>query len=231
MYFSNRCDAGRRLAARLVPYRADQPVVLGLPGGGVPVAYEVAKALEAPLDVLVVRKLGAPGHEELAIGAVAPGVTVIDDETLELLRVPPSYVERVKAREEAEVQRRMELFSDTGEPPVLTGRAVILVDDGIATGATTLAAARAARLLGAVKIVIAAPVVSPPALDRLRGAADAVEYLAAPAGFRAVGQYYEDFTQVAPEDVRALLKRARLEREAGLHPVDPWGEGSDGGSA
>jgi predicted phosphoribosyltransferase len=221
MYFTNRSDAGQRLAEAVAPLAADRPVVLGLPGGGVPVAYEVARALGAPLDVLVVRKLGAPGHEELAIGAVGPGVTVIDDDLVAALQVPAAYLDRALARERAEVERRMALFSEGPVPPAIRNRTVLLVDDGIATGATALAAVRAARMLGATRVVVAAPVASAEAVRRLREAADDVVCLATPFDFQAVGHYYRDFGHVSPEAVRLLLGRARSGANPHVQPAVP----------
>ncbi len=208
MVFANRREAGRRLAGMLTSYRAERPVVLGLPRGGVCVAYEVAQGLEAPLDVLVVRKLGAPGRPELAIGAVAPGVTVLDEETIRFLGVPRSYVEEVIQRERGEVEARVALFGG-GARPQVRDRTVVIVDDGIATGATALAALKAARQLGAASVVIATPVCSVQARDLLLREADDVVCALVPPAFGAVGYWYEDFTQTTDEEVRDLLARAQ----------------------
>lgn len=218
MVFANRCDAGRRLAARLAPQRAREPVVLGLPRGGVPVAYEVAHALGAPLDALPVRKLGAPGQPELAIGAVAPGVVVLEHDLIALIQVPAAYVAEVRERETARLAE-LDAALRGGQPfPDLRGRAVIVVDDGIATGATAVAAAEWARTRGAGWVIVAAPVCSPEAADRLRAVADDVCYVEAPRDFVAVGCWYADFTPTSDQEVRQVLKRADLEQQARFRP-------------
>ena len=217
MVFPNRSVAGRWLAAELERYRSADPVVLALPRGGVPVAYEVAHALEAPLDVLVVRKLGAPGQPELAIGAVAPGVVVLDEEGLFLLSVPRAYLDRVVEQEREEVHRRSAAFRDTAWVTEIHGRTVLLVDDGMATGSTVVAAVDSARKRGATSVVVAVPVASPEAVRRVRARADDVVCLETPQEFFAVGAWYEDFTQTSDEEVRSILKRAWLEREARFH--------------
>jgi predicted phosphoribosyltransferase len=227
MVFANRREAGRRLAGLLTSYRAERPVVLGLPRGGVCVAYEVARELEAPLDVLVVRKLGAPGHPELAIGAVAPGVTVLDEETIRFLGVPRSYIEEVIQRERAEVEARVALFGG-GAAPQVRGRTAIIVDDGIATGSTALAALKAVRQLGAACAVVAAPVCSVQARDLLLREADDVVCGFVPPAFGAVGYWYEDFTQTTDEEVRDLLARARSLGAQGTGSGGPRDEGEEG---
>lgn len=218
MIFTNRCEAGRRLAEALAGHHGASAVVLALPRGGVPVAYEVARALAASLDVLVVRKLGAPGQPELAIGAVTTDVVVLDREAVDLLGVSGEYVDQMVKQERREVKRRAELFR--GDRPSLDvrDRTVILVDDGIATGSTMAAAIDAVRKLGARRVVVATPVASPQALVRLRARADHVVCLEAPPEFPAVGVYYEDFTQTTDEEVCRLLKRGLLEREARYRP-------------
>jgi putative phosphoribosyl transferase len=218
--FTNRCAAGRELAAALVPLDLENPIVLALPRGGVPVGYEVAHVLGAPLDVLVVRKVGAPDQPEVAIGAVgAAGVTVADEETMALIRVGPAEFAALAQREQTEVQRRDRLFRE-GLPPLdLRGRRAILVDDGLATGATMHAAVEVARRLGAVEVIVAVPVGAPEACDRLAERADRVVCLFAPEGFVAVGYWYEDFTQTDDAEVRRLLRMARLEREAHFSPA------------
>ncbi len=223
MIFANRCDAGRRLVAALAGYREADTTVLALPRGGVPVAFEVAHGLGAPLDVLVVRKLGAPGQPELAIGAVTTDVVVLDQEVIGLLGVPVEYVEAAVKRERDEVTRRAELFR--GDRPGLDvrDRTVILVDDGIATGSTMRAAVDAVRKLGAKRVVVATPVAAPQAIEKLRLQADAVVCLEEPYGFTAVGIYYEDFTQTTDEEVCRLLKRGQLERDTHYHPAGSTG--------
>jgi putative phosphoribosyl transferase len=218
--FPNRCAAGRELAAALVPLGFENPIVLGLPRGGVPVGYEVAHLLGAPLDVLVVRKVGAPDQPELAIGAVgAAGVTVADEETMALVGVGAEEFAGLARREQAEVERRDRLFRE-GLPPLdLRGRHAILVDDGLATGATMRAAVEVARKLGAVEVVVAVPVGAPEACDRLAERADRVVCLFKPESFVAVGYWYADFTQTDDAEVRRLLRLARLEREAHFSPA------------
>ncbi len=214
MYFANRQESGHRLAAEFNEYRGEETVVLGLTHGGIPVAYEVASALDAPLDVLVVRKLGAPDQPEFAVGAVAPGATVYDREAVRLLRLPEQYLEAITQRESRELARQEALYRERHPQIDLTGKTVIIVDDGIATGATTAAGIASVRKRSAREIIVAAPVCSANAARRLGAEADRVMYLDAPEDFRAVGSYYEDFTQVSDEDVQAILKRSRLEREA-----------------
>jgi predicted phosphoribosyltransferase len=210
--FHDRSDAGRRLAARLLSYASLRPLVLALPRGGAQVGYEVARALGAPLDVLVVRKLGVPGHAELAMGAIASGGTrVLNEEILELLHIPQRIVELVATMEAREVERRERLYRD-GKPAVeLRGRTVLLVDDGLATGATMRAAIRAARRQGASRVIVAVPVAAREACAELRAEADEVVCSATPEPFVAVGLWYEDFTPTTDEGVRELLERAARE--------------------
>jgi putative phosphoribosyl transferase len=221
--FRDRADAGRRLAARLMSCAAGHPIVLALPRGGVEVGYEVARALAAPLDVLVVRKLGVPGHAELAMGAIASGGTrVINDEIVELLHIPQRIVELVATMEAREVDRRERLYRDARPPVDARGRHVLLVDDGLATGATMRAAVRAVRRQGAARVVVAAPVASRDACENLIGDADDVVCIAMPEPFVAVGLWYEDFSEVTDERVRELLERAehpmpRAEAGGGEH--------------
>jgi len=217
--FPNRCVAGRELAALLASKRLPNPIVLALPRGGVPVGYEVAHALGIPLDVLVVRKVGAPQQPELAIGAVGHGATVLDEETIAMLGVPQEYIQAAVGRERLDVERRTALFR-AGLPPLeLKGKTAVLVDDGLATGATAEAAVDVARHLGAEQVVVAVPVASVEAVKRLSAKADAVISLATPPFFRAVGYWYEDFAATEDEEVQRLLKVARLEREAGYRPA------------
>jgi putative phosphoribosyl transferase len=207
--FINRADAGRRLARELRSLRRENPVVLGLPRGGVPVAFEVAKALRAPLDVLVVRKLGVPFQPELAMGAIGEGgVRVINDEVTRSGRISDADIAAVEARERAELQQRTRRLR-TGTPRIpLADRTVIIVDDGIATGSTARAACRVARAQHARKVVLASPVGAAEAVKRLRRDADGVVCLEIPALFFAIGQWYEDFTQTSDEQVAGLLRRA-----------------------
>jgi len=212
--FRDRVDAGRRLAERLRSIALDLPMVLGLPRGGVVVAAEVARALDAPLDVLVVRKLGAPGHPELGIGAVADGdppLVLVNDDVIGTLHVREPYLARETAAQLDEVRRR-EAHLRAGRPaPSLRGRAVIVVDDGIATGGTVRVALRAVRRAEAARVVLAVPVAPPEVVAALEAEADLVVCLEAPDGFTAVGQFYDDFRQTTDDEVAALLTAARRE--------------------
>ncbi len=205
--FRDRREAGRQLAARLSAY-ANRPdvLVLALPRGGVPVAYEVARALGAPLDIFVVRKLGVPGYEELAMGAVATGgVRVLNDEVVRGLGIPDYVIDAVAAREQLELARRERLYRGGRLPPDVRGRTVILVDDGLATGATMHAAVRALRAQQPARIVVAIPTASPQTCEELKAEADDVICTITPEPFQAVGRWYEDFSQTTDEEVRDLL--------------------------
>ncbi len=205
--FLNREQAGRALAVELSAY-ADRhdTIVLALPRGGVPIGYEVARALRAPLDVFLVRKLGVPGHEELAMGAVATGgVLVLNHEVVRRLRIPESVIGTAAERESEELGRRDRSYRGARPPPDVTGRTVILVDDGFATGSTMLAAVRALRPQGPGRIVVGAPVAAPDTCELLRADADEVVCLVTPDPFQAVGLWYEDFSQTTDEEVRELL--------------------------
>ena len=205
--FRNRTDAGRQLAEKLAAYadRGDV-LVLALPRGGVPVAFEVAQALGAPLDVFVVRKLGVPGYEELAMGAVATGgVRVLNDEIVRDLGISDHEIDAVVARELHEVARRERLYRGDHPPPDVAGRTVILVDDGLATGATMRAAVAALRQQQPARIVIAVPTASPDTSEALKAEVDHVVCAVTPEPFFAVGHWYEDFTQTTDDEVRELL--------------------------
>jgi predicted phosphoribosyltransferase len=208
--FRDRVDAGRALAAQLVEaYRGEEALVLGLPRGGVPVAFEVACALDAPLDVFLVRKLGAPGHEELAMGAIASGgVRVLNEDVVEALGVPPAVVDAIAARELAELRRRERMYRGERPYPSVAGRTVFLVDDGLATGATMRAAVAGVRLLEPAALVVAVPVAPPDTIAELRGQVDDVVALLAPERLMSVGQWYADFSQTTDDEVRELLGRA-----------------------
>ena len=211
--FRDRSDAGRHLAAKLAPY-ADRPdvLVLALPRGGVPVGYEAARELGAPLDVFLVRKLGLPGHEELAMGAVATGgVRVLNDQVVRALGVPDYVIDAVAAWEEQELARRERLYRGDRPPPDVRGRTVILVDDGLATGATMHAAIQALREQQPARIVVAVPTASPETCERLREEVDDVICAVTPEPFYAVGLWYENFSQTTDEEVRELLARAARE--------------------
>jgi putative phosphoribosyl transferase len=212
MQFLDRHDAGQRLAAELKTRGLTAPIVLALPRGGVPVGYEVAHVLDAPLDILLVRKLGAPGYEEFGIGAVVDGSQpqiVLNSEAIEKLQVTPAYVGQERDRQLAEIERRRQLYSGSTPPLDVEGRTVIVVDDGVATGGTVLVALRALRRAAPRRIVLAIPVAPPETLAKLSAEADDVVCLAAPGDFRAVGVYYADFTQTSDEEVIELLRKQR----------------------
>ena len=208
--FRNRRDAGRRLAAELRTYanRSDV-IVLALPRGGVPVGYEVAMALDVPLDVFVVRKLGLPWHEELAMGALASGgVRILDDDLIRVARVSTEDIERVTAAEQVELERRERRYRGDRPFPDLTGKTVLLVDDGLATGSTMRAAVAALRQEVPRRIVVAVPVAAPATCDAFRDIADDIVCAVTPEPFRAVGLWYDDFSQTTDEEVHELLVQA-----------------------
>jgi putative phosphoribosyl transferase len=208
--FPNRTEAGRQLAESLLKY-IGQPdvIVLGLPRGGVPVAFEVAQRLGVPLDVFIVRKLGVPGFEELAVGAIASGgVRVLNEDVMRAVPNAEKVIESVTAKEKVELERREQSYRDGRSAPELRGRIVILVDDGLATGATMRAAVKALRQRGVAKIVVAVPVGPPDTCRELEHEADETICLSTPEFFQAVGQYYEDFSQTTNEEVGELLARA-----------------------
>lgn len=209
--FLDRRDAGRRLAERLRPLHDADPVVIALPRGGAPVGDEIARALEAPLDVLVARKLGAPGNPELAIGAIAPGVVHLERDTIRALAVSEDYIGKAVAVEQEELRRREMRFRE-GRPALpVSGRTVILVDDGLATGATAVAAIESLRRQAPRAIVLAMPVGAPQALQQLRRLVDEVVCLESPPFFRAVGQMYVDFRQTTDQEVHDILRGRRGE--------------------
>lgn len=205
--FHDRAEAGQALAEKLGAY-ANQPkvLVLALPRGGVPVAAEIAKQLHAPLDLFLVRKLGLPGYEELAMGAIATGgVRVLNRDVVDSLRISAETIEAVAAAEQRELERRERAYRDDLPPPDVAGKTVILVDDGIATGSTMIAAVAALRQTEAARIIVAAPVIAPSTWREIRDRADDVAVVMVPEEFRGVGQWYEDFAQTTDEEVRALL--------------------------
>jgi uncharacterized protein (TIGR00369 family) len=227
MRFRNRSDAGRRLASRLQFLRGEDVVVLGLPRGGVPVAAEVARTLRAPLDVILVRKLGVPAQPELGLGAIGEsGARVINPDVVRYAHVSEEQIAQVEAKERAELHRRAQRFRGDAPHEPLAGRTAVIVDDGIATGSTARAACRVARALGAAAVVLAVPV-APPSADRaLRGDADEVICLEMPGRFLAIGEWYEDFAQTSDEEVVALLRAARGGPGA---PAGPGTAGVPGG--
>lgn len=212
MIFKNRRAAGKKLSAQLLEYKGEQPLVLALPRGGVPVAYEIAMALDAPLDVIVVRKLGAPGQPELGIGAVVDGdhpQSVLNEDVMSVLHVSAAYLDREVALELQEIRRRQERYRGGQPPAPIAGRTVIVVDDGIATGGSVRAALRGVRRAQPRRLVLAVPVAPPETIAALRSEADAIVCLSTPQLFHAVGQFYDDFAQTTDEEVIELLEAAR----------------------
>jgi putative phosphoribosyl transferase len=211
--FRNRMEAGQRLGDRLARIidHAD-PLVLALPRGGVPVGFQVARILNAELDIFLVRKLGVPGHEELAMGAIASGgVRVLNEELIATVGIPPAMVERVAAKEEVEITRREQVYRGNRPQPQIGGRTVILVDDGLATGATMTAVAKAVQAHQPKRTVAAVPVGSIDACDDLQEHVNEVICLATPEPFYAVGLWYEDFSPTTDDEVRDLIERATRE--------------------
>lgn len=207
--FRDRRAAGRELAKLLTPYANQrQVIVLALPRGGVPVAYEVALLLHAPLDVLVVRKLGVPGREEYAMGALASGLRVLDDLVVRELGVSDAAIDHATRSAQVELERREQLYRSDRPLPALCGRTAIITDDGVATGSTMLAAVKLLRTQGAARIVVAVPVAAAVPCESLRGVADEVVCVRTPSTFRAVGEWYEDFSQTSDEEVCDLLALA-----------------------
>lgn len=210
--FEDRADAGRRLADALLHLKEDRPIVLALPRGGVPVAFEVASALGAPLDVVLVRKIGAPGHKELGLGAVVDGANphiVLNDDIVRAVQPGEGYIRAEAARELAEIERRRVLYRPGRPPLAVEGRTVIVVDDGIATGGTVKAVLKALRGSQPKRLVLAVPVAPADTAADLSSLADEIVVLAMPAPFHAVGAYYRDFTQTGDDEVVDLLARSR----------------------
>ena len=211
MFFRDRTEAGRLLAEKLTAYAGRTDVlVVGLPRGGVPVAFEVARKLRVPLDIFLVRKLGVPGQEELAMGAIASGgVRVLNHDVVGYLGVPASVIDRIADREFRELQRREQLYRGKRVPPEVPGKILIVVDDGLATGSSMRAAVRALRTHHAARIVVAVPVAPPSTCQELQAEADEIVCVSTPEPFDGVGRWYRDFSQVGDEDVRNLLARAQ----------------------
>jgi predicted phosphoribosyltransferase len=211
MLFANRREAGRILASLVMKYadRGDV-LVLALPRGGVPVAFEVARALNVPLDVFIVRKLGVPGHDELAMGAIATGgVRVLNEDVVNSLELEPEVIDAVAAREEKELARRERLYRGARPAPDVHGRTVILVDDGLATGSTMRAAVAALRKQRPARIVVAVPVAAPETCEEFKTEVDEAICAATPRMFNGVGRWYEDFSQTTDDEVHELLAQAR----------------------
>jgi putative phosphoribosyl transferase len=224
--FADRTEAGRRLAERLRHFKDQQPVVLALPRGGVPIAYEVARVLEAPLDLVLVRKIGAPFQPELAIGAVVDGERpelVLNRDLISEYGIPESYVEGERQRQLAEIERRRQQYLSARPRAPIRDRTAIVIDDGIATGATMEAALHATRRAEPRRLVLAVPVAPPDTLERLRPEVDEVVCLLVPAFLGAIGSFYRDFRQLRDEDVTRLLEDAAQWAE---HPA-PSGPGTD----
>ena len=214
MIFRDRTEAGKYLATKLLSYK-DRPdvLVLALPRGGVPVAFEVAQALRVPLDVFLVRKLGVPGHEELAMGAISTGgVRVLNEDIVDYLRIPEQVIDAVAAEELKELERRELAYRGNRAEPDVKGKTVILVDDGLATGSTIRAAAQALRQQQPARIVVAVPVSAPETCDEYRIGVDEIICAVTPEPFLGVGMWYLDFPQTTDDEVRDLLERARAEK-------------------
>jgi predicted phosphoribosyltransferase len=211
MLFANRREAGRILASLLMKYAdRDDVLVLALPRGGVPVGFEVAQALRAPLDVFIVRKLGVPGHDELAMGAIATGgVRVLNDDVVMSLELEPEVIDAVAAREQKELARRERIYRGARPAPDVRGRTVIVVDDGLATGSTMRAAVAALRKQGPARIVVAVPVAAPETCEEFKTEVDETVCAATPRMFNGVGRWYEDFSQTTDDEVHELLAQAR----------------------
>lgn len=214
MIFRDRSHAGKKLANKLSKFKdRDDVVVLALPRGGVPVAYEVAQKLNAPLDIFLVRKLGVPGHEELAMGAIATGgVRVLNQDVVEYLKIPPRVIDAVAAKEMQELKRREVKYRGDRPEPDVTGKTIILIDDGLATGSTIRAAAQALRQQAPARTVVGVPVSAPQTCDEYRIGVDEIICVVTPEPFLGVGQWYDDFSQTTDEEVHDLLERARDEQ-------------------
>jgi len=207
--FVDRAEAGRRLAEALQHHQAERPVVLGLPRGGVPVGLEVARGLDAPLDVLVVRKIGAPGHAEFAVGAIAAGVTMLHDAVIDQLGISRAHLARTIQQEMLELERRNTLYRGKRPPVKVADRTVIIVDDGLATGATATAAVRAIKRHNPRRVIFATPVGAADSVAALKTEADEVVCLEVPADFRAVSLWYDDFSPTTDAEVLECLNQAR----------------------
>jgi predicted phosphoribosyltransferase len=207
-FFSDRIDAGKRLAKALADFDVKNGIVLAIPRGGVVVGYEIAKALSLPLDVIIPRKIGAPGNPELAIGAVAEdGTTILDDSLVAYMGVTQEYIREESERQKLEIKRRLKLYRQNEPYPNLKGLNVIVVDDGIATGSTMKAALASVKNMGAASVTVAVPVGPPSTIEELK--ADKIVCLYTPEYFQAIGQFYDDFSQTTDEEVIMLLKESK----------------------
>lgn len=213
-YFSDRVDAGKRLASALASFVAKDAIVLAIPRGGVVVGYEVAKSLNVPLDVIIPHKIGAPDNQELAIGAMTEDGTIILDKNLvAYIGVSQTYIKEESERQKQEIERRLKMYRQDEAYPNLSGREVVIVDDGIATGSTMKAALASVKNRGAKSVTVAIPVGPPSTIKELKNQADNVICLYTPAYFQAIGQFYVDFDQTTDEEVIELLKRSKNSRE------------------
>ncbi len=210
MVFENRQEAGKELASKFLKYRGENPYILAMPRGGVPIGFEVAKVLQAPLDVVIVRKIGLSGNREFGIGAIAEGgVRVLDQTTIGVIGIDEEEIEDTIKLEEEELKRRVRIYRGGKPPPNLTGKTAILVDDGMATGVTAKAAIEAVKKLKPKKIVLASPVCALDTVESLKKIVDEVICLATPFEFMAVGSWYRDFEQISDEEVIKLLQKAK----------------------
>jgi len=220
--FLDRTDAGRRLAKKLEPLRNERPVVLALPRGGVPVAAQVARTLGAPLDVIIVRKLGVPFQRELGFGAIGEGgIRLLDTDLIRRARLTDQDVAEVEANERRELDRRVRLYRGQRPPPDVADRTVVIVDDGLATGGTARVAVQVVRAMGARRIVLAVPVAPSETVRELESEADRVVCLVTPNPFSGVGQWYEDFRQTSDDEVAELLRRAGTDETSEATPAAP----------
>jgi predicted phosphoribosyltransferase len=211
--FQDRSDAGLQLAQKLKIYQSEDPIILALPRGGVPVGYEVAQILHAPLDVIVARKIGAPWNPELGVGAVAPGVQILDSNSLDLLGITATDIEKIIQKEKQEIERRQKLYQQDQKLSNITGKTVILVDDGVATGVTTRAAIQAIKKCNPSKLILAVPVGPADTMKALGQLVDNLICLEIPSPFYAVGAFYLTFPQVSDEEVIQLLMDAKESRK------------------
>lgn len=214
MFYKDRYDAGRKLANELLKYKDENPIILALPRGGVVLGYEIAKILEAPLDVFVARKIGAPYYPELGIGAIAPnGVEILDKKLINSLQISPITIKEIIERETIEMNRRIELYRGNAKPHDLTNKTIILVDDGLATGVTASASIFSIKRMNPKKIILAVPVSPPSTAEEFRKKVDVFICLYEPHDFYAISSYYSDFRQITDNEVIALLDKSRKNKQ------------------